>query len=403
MGNRIFYIAEINGDTSFQHVTLNVNVSADVFISEDGVELARVSNKGIRDRKERSISDSDTPEIADLSVEISVNNKDAEIGTNVIFTISATNNGPKDATKVEVTYDIPTGYTFVSATPTKGTWENSNWKIEELCDKETVTIEIIATVKSGDYEAKVTISGNEQDNHQSNDSMIIKNRLFVVKTINKKFDSGAPSAGITKDKKKETEAFIVNNMGNPKMFTSDCIAYLNTIEITPKESTRKEMVRIVSQDDGTGGSYTAKPQNNREYGGSISKKGVVNESERGAINDGTRNNASISITSFPGESTFHSHPSGTVEEEEKKSQNMGTSVPGYGDGKSTRHQDHAPSNNFLDGAIRKGDIYNAINDGSDSETIKYVFARKDPKKVYIYNNHGVLATLPHEYFITFKK
>lgn len=45
-----------------------------------------------------------------------------------------------------------------------------------------------------------------------------------MKTTQKKFDSGAPSAGITKDQAKATEKFISDNSGNISAFKANDIA-----------------------------------------------------------------------------------------------------------------------------------------------------------------------------------
>ena len=45
-----------------------------------------------------------------------------EAGTNLTYTITASNNGPSDASEVGITDTLPTETTFVSATPTQGDW-----------------------------------------------------------------------------------------------------------------------------------------------------------------------------------------------------------------------------------------------------------------------------------------
>lgn len=228
------------------------------------------------------------------------------------------------------------------------------------------------------------------------------NRVFVMKTTTKTFDSGARGANLSNKDIRETETFIRNNRQNPENFTADCIAYRNTIEITPKESTRREMLRIVGQDDGSGGTAEKSPHNNKEYGGSISPTGVVTESKTGKINDITvRPYAEIEIESNVGDSTFHSHPSGGAEEKKETTYSSTTINFGGGADKPPEYC-HAPSNKFTgnDGTI-KGDVFNLQKD--KDEIIRYEFARKRPQKVYMYNYLGVLATLPHEYFVNFRR
>ena len=46
-------------------------------------------------------------------------------------------------------------------------------------------------------------------------------KVYVVKTTQKNFDSGAPSAGISRNEAKETENFIKKNSGNTEAFKSN--------------------------------------------------------------------------------------------------------------------------------------------------------------------------------------
>ncbi|HEU4522559.1 MAG TPA: DUF11 domain-containing protein, partial [Thermoanaerobaculia bacterium] len=70
-------------------------------------------------------------------------------GANVTYTVTVTNNGPRDATSVRVTDNIPAGLTLVSATPSQGTCAGNPALV---CDLGTIangagaTITIQATV-----------------------------------------------------------------------------------------------------------------------------------------------------------------------------------------------------------------------------------------------------------------
>ena len=80
-------------------------------------------------------------------------------------------------------------------------------------------------------------------------------KLYLMKTTQKSFDSGAPSAGITKDQSKATAKFISENSGNTAAFDANNIAYTNSVEIAGGANTRQGMVDIVNQDDGRGGDW----------------------------------------------------------------------------------------------------------------------------------------------------
>jgi len=106
---------------------------------------------------------------ADLSIVKSVNNSTPNIGNNVSFTLTATNNGPLNATGVIVNDTLLSGYTFVSATPTVGTWSAPKWTIGSLNSGSSATLTIVATVKStGIYANTAYISGSQTDQLSSN-------------------------------------------------------------------------------------------------------------------------------------------------------------------------------------------------------------------------------------------
>jgi hypothetical protein len=136
------------------------------------------------------------------------------------------------------------------------------------------------------------------------------------------------------------------------------------------------MVEIVNKDDGKGGTTDA---NNREYGGRIKGNGEVIESPAGPIvNPLVDKEARIDITSYGNQSTFHSHPSGTRVEGNSNSNTVGGST-------ISGSFFHAPS-------YQKGDVENS------GTSVNYVFSRGNGT-VYIYNNTGVIATLPQKYFV----
>ena len=225
---------------------------------------------------------------------------------------------------------------------------------------------------------------NEKGKNIGNDG---KNdgKVYVVKTTEKSFDSGAPSAGITKAEKNSTEDFIKANSGNTAAFESNNIAYENSVEIEGSASTRQSMVDVVNQDSGSGGTSDA---NNREYGGVIKKDGSVVESPAGAVaNPLVNSEASINISSYSSQSTFHSHPSGT--NSDAPTNTSGGSSSTLGGSVTSANFRNAPSN-------QGGDVSNS---GSKAN---YVFSRGNGT-VYIYNNTGVMATVPQKNFVTPKK
>ncbi|MDR7211015.1 putative repeat protein (TIGR01451 family), partial [Flavobacterium piscis] len=134
----------------------------------------------------------------DLQVDKIVDNATPNVGDNVTFTITATNNGLNNATGVSVNDVLPAGYTFVSATPSVGTWTAPDWTIGSLANGANATLSIIATVNaSGSYENTATITGNEPDPTPLNNTSttepvpVAQSDLRVVKTAS----SATPNVG----------------------------------------------------------------------------------------------------------------------------------------------------------------------------------------------------------------
>jgi len=108
----------------------------------------------------------------DVSVSKTVNIGTPCVGTNVVFTITALNNGPSNATGVSVRDLLPSGYSFVSANASLGTYNNTSgdWSIGSLVDKQSAVLTITARVNaSGVYQNTATISGSS-DSDSSNNS-----------------------------------------------------------------------------------------------------------------------------------------------------------------------------------------------------------------------------------------
>jgi uncharacterized repeat protein (TIGR01451 family) len=88
---------------------------------------------------------------ADLSVTKTVDKSTANVGDTLTYTIGIINNGPDNATGVNVKDILPSGLTFISATSTVGSYATTTgiWTIGGLMDNASTTLTLVATVDSG--------------------------------------------------------------------------------------------------------------------------------------------------------------------------------------------------------------------------------------------------------------
>ncbi|MCX6187917.1 MAG: hypothetical protein NTU43_13170, partial [Bacteroidetes bacterium] len=176
-----------NGSTATLTIVATVNASGSyansASISGTQTDTASANNS-------KTVTPVPVPQ-ADLAIVKTVNNSTPNVGNNVTFTLTASNNGPSNATGVSVNDAIPAGYTLVSATPSTGSWTSPNWTIGNLANGGSATLTVVATVNaSGSYSNTATISGNKADPTSGNNTSTVtpvpvpQADLAIVKTVN---------------------------------------------------------------------------------------------------------------------------------------------------------------------------------------------------------------------------
>ncbi|MGB2984152.1 MAG: hypothetical protein WBC63_09910, partial [Candidatus Bipolaricaulia bacterium] len=135
-----------------------------------------------------------TVPIADLSLTKTVNDANPSVGNTITYTITVVNNGPNDATGVEVNDALPAGLTYVSSVPSSGTYDEvaGLWTIGIITSGDSDTLTITATVDVGVGGQTITntaIAGSSSfdpdltDNTASVDLLVKHADLSVTKSV----------------------------------------------------------------------------------------------------------------------------------------------------------------------------------------------------------------------------
>ena len=125
--------------------------------------------------------------VSDISMTKVVDNATPLVGSNVVFTLTVTNNGPSEATGVQVTDQLPTGYTYVSDDSSGAYVPGSGvWTVPNITSGSTVAINITATVNAtGNYTniAEVTAADNTDPDSTPNNGITTEDDYSEVNTL----------------------------------------------------------------------------------------------------------------------------------------------------------------------------------------------------------------------------
>ncbi|MTH14819.1 DUF11 domain-containing protein, partial [Flavobacterium sp. LC2016-01] len=107
----------------------------------------------------------------DLGITKTVDNASPCIGSNVEFTVKVSNLGGNNVSGVSVTDLLPSGYTYVSSTPSVGIYDSTagTWSIGDVDAQTSVTLKITCTVKSsGNYTNTASLPASIDTNTANN-------------------------------------------------------------------------------------------------------------------------------------------------------------------------------------------------------------------------------------------
>jgi uncharacterized repeat protein (TIGR01451 family) len=129
--------------TNFAEITASDQADPDSSVSSDRNSDDR--GDGLPDDDEASITL--TPQAADLSLSLVVDNRAPDVGANATYTMILTNAGPNDDTGVVVTQVLPTGVNWVSGGAYDSGSRTVTWTVGNINNGQTLTQNV--EVRSG--------------------------------------------------------------------------------------------------------------------------------------------------------------------------------------------------------------------------------------------------------------
>lgn len=109
--------------------------------------------------------------LVNLSVEKTVNVESAEVGDQVVYTITAQNEGPSDATGIVIQDMLPSQLEFFDADPTAGDFNGGIWNLGSLVNGGVEVLTLTATVlEAGEIVNTAALTEVNEENSSTNDS-----------------------------------------------------------------------------------------------------------------------------------------------------------------------------------------------------------------------------------------
>jgi uncharacterized repeat protein (TIGR01451 family) len=159
--------------TSYPSITITVTVLQTAPASVTNTATVAGGNE-VNTANDTASDPTNIASLADVGVTKAANGGSFVVGTNVTFTITATNFGPSNATGVHISDPLPASLTYVSSVASQGTYTSGtgDWNIGPLASGASVTLTLTAKVtQTGSITNTATKSAeNESDPNSSNDS-----------------------------------------------------------------------------------------------------------------------------------------------------------------------------------------------------------------------------------------
>ena len=126
---------------------------------------------------------------SNLTITKVADKESAMVGETVVFTITVSNIGSSDVDDIQVSENIPSGYTYISSNTTLGVYDYATgiWTIDELLANESAVLTVTVTVNpTGDYvnTASIITSGPLDD---PDDNLVLAEVTVICLTVYNEF------------------------------------------------------------------------------------------------------------------------------------------------------------------------------------------------------------------------
>jgi gliding motility-associated-like protein/uncharacterized repeat protein (TIGR01451 family) len=163
-----------NGTTETLTIDVLVNPTGNYtntsqVIASDAYDIDSTPSNGVSSEDDQGDIVVAPAPLIDLSLTKTIDKSPPLVSDNVRFTLTVNNDGPSDATSVEVTDLLPSGYTYTSDNGGGAYNEISGiWDVGTVANGSSVSLSILATVNaSGDYNNVAEITAHDQNDVDS--------------------------------------------------------------------------------------------------------------------------------------------------------------------------------------------------------------------------------------------
>src|SRR5207237_6825440 len=139
---------------------------------------------------------------AGLVVSKTLNDATPSVCDTITFTVTVADNGPNSASNVQINDALPAGLSFVSATPSQGTYSNGTgvWTVGAVTTATPQTLQILAQVVSPNAQtntASVSKADQYDPNSANNSATVTETPQQAELSLAKAVNNAAPNVGDT--------------------------------------------------------------------------------------------------------------------------------------------------------------------------------------------------------------